>query len=129
MKLTLSKLDYCIFLYHDISCSLTKNCNLRKITILIYNKRKYDLVTELLLELDWLTIKYRILYKIYLLTYKCINPTLFAHPEELKSLVSIDSKSTCFIRLKMHATSLKLVIVHFDYFCMLQNFRINHQLL
>ena len=83
-SLILSKLDYCNSLYYDITCSLTKqlqyaqNCAAR----LIYNKRKYDHVTELLIELHWLPIKYRILYKIYLLTYKCIYPTSFAQPEE-----------------------------------------------
>ena len=97
------ELDYCNSLYYDISCSLTKqlqyaqNCAAR----LIYNKRKYDHVTELLIELHWLPIKYRILYKIYLLMYKCIYPTSFAQPEELKSLLSVDSKSTRFIRLKV----------------------------
>ena len=35
-----------------------------------------------------------------MLTYKCIYPTSFAQPEELKSLLSVDSKSTHFIRLK-----------------------------
>ena len=48
----------------------------------------------LLIDLHWLPARYRILYKIYLLAYKCIKPALFAHPEELKSLVSTDSKST-----------------------------------
>ena len=91
-SLILSKLDYCNSLYYhyDIHCSLTKqlqyaqNCAAR----LIYNKRKYDHVTELLIELHWLPIKHRILYKMYLLTYKCIYPTSFAQPEELKSLLS-----------------------------------------
>ena len=89
--------------YYKISCSLTKklqyaqNCAAK----LIYNTGKFDHVTELLLELHWLPIKYRFLYKIYLLTYKCINPTLFAHPEVSQSLVSVDFKSTRFNRLKL----------------------------
>ena len=32
------------------------------------------------------------------MAYRCINPALFAYPEELKSFVTIDSKSTRFIR-------------------------------
>ena len=97
-------------MYYDISYSLTKqlqyaqNCAAR----LIYNKRKYDHVTELLIELHWLPIKYRILYKIYLLTYKCIYPTSFAQPEELKSLLSVDSKSTRFIRLKVQRNNFRI---------------------
>ena len=42
------------------------------------------------------------------ITYKCINPTLLAHPEELKCLVSIDSKSTCFIRLKVQRNNIRI---------------------
>ena len=71
-------------------------------------KRKYDHVTELLIDLHWLPIKYRILYKIYLLAYKCINPALFAHPEELQSLVSTDSKSTRFVRLKVQRNNYRI---------------------
>ena len=109
-SLIFSKLDCCNFLYYDIICSLTKKlqyahtCAAR----LIYKKRKYDHDTELLLELHWLSIKYRILYKIYLLTYECIYPTLFAHPEKLKFLVSIHSKSTCFIRLKVQRNKFRI---------------------
>ena len=69
-----------------IKLQYAQNCVAR----LIYNKRKYDHVTELQLELHWLPIKYRILC-IYLLTYKYINSTLFPHSEELKFLVSVDS--------------------------------------
>ena len=109
-SLILSKLDYCNSLNYDISCSLTKklqytqNCAAR----VIYNKWKYDHVIELLIELHWLPIRYRILYKIYLLTYKCIIPTLFANPEKVKSLVSVDSKSTRFIRLKVQRNNIRI---------------------
>ena len=109
-SLTLSKLDYCNSLYYDISCSLTKqlqyaqNCAAR----LIYNTRKYDHVTELLLELHWLSIKYRILYEIHLLACKCIYPSSFAQPEELKSFLSVDSKSTSFVRLKVQRNNFRV---------------------
>ena len=81
-----------------------QNCSAR----LIYNKRKYDHVTELLIDLHWLQMKYRIFYKIYLLAYKSINPTLFAHPEELQSLVVTDSKSTRFVRLKVQRNNYRI---------------------
>ena len=109
-SLILSKLDYCNSFYYNISCSLTKklqyaqNCAAR----LIYNKRKFDHVTELLLEFHWLPIKYRIWYKINLLTCKCIYPTLFAQPEELKSLVSVNFKSTRFIHLKVQRNNFSI---------------------
>ena len=38
---------------------------------------------------------------------KASNPTLFAHPEELQSLVSVDFKSTRFVLLKCNATTLE----------------------
>ena len=63
-SLVVSKLDYCNALHYGISSSLTKklqyaqNCSAR----LTHNKRKYDHVTELLIDLHWLPIKYRILY-------------------------------------------------------------------
>ena len=109
-SLVVSKLDYCNALYYGISSSLKKklqyaqNCSAR----LIYNKRKYDHVTKLLIDLHWLRMKYRIFYKIYLLAYKCINPTLFAHPEELQSLVVTDSKSTRFVRLKVQRNNYRI---------------------
>ena len=40
--------------------------------------------------------------------YKCIYPTLFAHPEKLKSLVSVDSKSTRFICLKVQRNKFRI---------------------
>ena len=111
-SLILSKLDYRYrnSLYYDISCSLTKQLQYAQnyAARLIYNERKYDRVTELLIELRWLPIKYRILYEIYLLKYKCIYPTSFAQPEELKSLLSVDSKSTRFIRLKVQRNNFRI---------------------
>ena len=48
------------------------------------------------------------MYKIHLLTYKCIYPTFYAQPEELKSLLSVDSKSTRFIRLKAQRNNFRI---------------------
>ena len=36
-------------------------------------KKKNDTVTQLLKRLQWLPIKYRIMYKINLLTFKCLS--------------------------------------------------------
>ena len=36
------------------------------------------------------------------------NPTLFAHPEELQPLVSVDSKSTRFVRLKLQRSIIRI---------------------
>ena len=40
---------------------------------LILKKKKFDSVTPLLKTLHWLPVKYRLDYKILLLTYKCLN--------------------------------------------------------
>ena len=63
---------------------LQKKCCTSKIAL----RDRFDHVTELLIDHHWLPISYKISYKVYLLAHKCINPALFAHPEELKSLVS-----------------------------------------
>ena len=104
-----SKLDYCNSLYYGINNCLMKklqyaqNCAAR----LIYNKRKYDHVTKLMIELHWLPVKFRIWYKICLLIFKCINHASYAHPEELQSLLTINH-STRFVQLKMQRNNLKI---------------------
>ena len=40
---------------------------------IIAKKRKYDHITETLINLHWLPIKYRIKYKVLLLTFKCLR--------------------------------------------------------
>ena len=40
---------------------------------LVSLSRKYDHITSILHELHWLPVKYRIIYKILLLTYKCLH--------------------------------------------------------
>ena len=40
---------------------------------LVSLSRKYDHITPILHELHWLPVKYRIIYKILLLTYKCLR--------------------------------------------------------
>ena len=40
---------------------------------LVSLSRKYDHITPILRELHWLPVKYRIIYKILLLTYKCLH--------------------------------------------------------
>ena len=54
---------------------------------LIFNKNKYDSVTECFKKLHWLPIKTRIHFKILTLTYKCLNNQT---PEYLSSLLTIN---------------------------------------
>ena len=59
-----------------------QNCAAR----LIFNRKKFDHVTELFYKLHCLPVRYRIQYKSCLLNYKCINSTLYSHSDELRSL-------------------------------------------
>ena len=54
---------------------------------LIFNKNKYDSVTECFKKLHWLPIKTRIHFKILTLTYKCLNNQA---PEYLSNLLTIN---------------------------------------
>ena len=40
---------------------------------LVSLSRKFNHITPILRELHWLPVKYRIIYKILLLTYKCLH--------------------------------------------------------
>lgn len=71
----LSRLDYCNSLLFGISddtlarLQRVQNAAAR----LIYGLRKTDHITETLKELHWLPIRYRIEYKIALITYKILS--------------------------------------------------------
>ena len=92
-SLILSKLDYCNSLYYNIeSDSLSKlqyaqNCAAR----LIYNRRKYDHVTDIFRDLHWLPIKNRILYKILLMIHNSLYHT---SPDDLNKLITFESVRT-----------------------------------
>ena len=50
---------------------------------LVTLSRKYDHVTPILRELHWLPVKYRIMYKILLLVYKCLHDSAPIYLQEL----------------------------------------------
>ena len=71
----LSKLDYCNSLFKNLNkCQIEKLQKLQNFAAkTIMKKSLYDHVTPCLVHLHWLPIKYRIDYKIAVLTFKCIN--------------------------------------------------------
>ena len=70
-----SRIDYCNgLLYGLLDCVITKlqivqNAAARLLT----SSRKYDHITPALQELQWLPVRYRIHFKILLLTFKELN--------------------------------------------------------
>ena len=72
-----SRLDYCNFLYYGLPQKQTKKLQAVQNTSarLISRTLKYDHITPVLKELHWLPIsgQYRSIYKILLITYKCLH--------------------------------------------------------
>ena len=64
-----------------------QNCAAR----LIYNRRKYDHVTDIFRDLHWLPINSRIVYKILLMVHKCLYHT---SPDDLNKLITFESTRT-----------------------------------
>ena len=107
-SLIVSKLDYCNSLYNGINSSLLKKLQYAQNSAarLIFNRKKFDHVTDLFYELHWLPVRYKTQNKICLLTYKCINSTLYSHPDELRSLLLTDCSRAN--RLKILRNILKI---------------------
>lgn len=80
-----SKLDFCNALFYGLPNHLiqklqsVQNSAARLTTF----SHKYDHITPILKELHWLPVKYRIEFKVLLLTFKCINKTAPAYLQDL----------------------------------------------
>ena len=76
-SLVISRMDYCNVLYFGLPegeikrLQRVQNCAARLIT----KVRKYDSIKPTLFKLHWLPMAFRPIYKILLLTYKCLNGT------------------------------------------------------
>ena len=96
--LVLSRLDYCNSMYHGIS--LKDLGRLQKVqnsaVRFIFGRGKRAHTTQLLKKVHFLPVKFRIDFKIALLTYKCLNNLA---PEYLKELVVPRKQSVKSVRL------------------------------
>ena len=105
-----SRLDYCNVLPHGIpSCKIKRLQSVQNCADRIVSKcRKYDHITPVLLNLHWLLVECRILYKVLLITYKALNDlapcyiqSLISHQKNSRSLRSSE-------KLLLHVPSSKL---------------------
>lgn len=70
-----SKLDYCNSLYYGLPKYLLKRlqCIQNSAARLVVQASKFDHVTPVLIKLHWLPVRFRIMFKILLMVYKCLH--------------------------------------------------------
>ena len=86
-SLVSSRIDYCNFLLYGIpDCRIKQIQRVQNIAARVVSlTSKHDHISPVLKKLHWLPVKKRILFKILLLTYKCVHCLA---PEYLCSLVT-----------------------------------------
>ena len=94
--LVTSRLDYCNSLLAGINRGLLKRLQnvQRTAARLITRKRKYDPISDDLIELHWLPVEQRIDFKVLVLTYKAIH---HQSPDYISSMLQLrtDSRHLC----------------------------------
>lgn len=86
----LTRLDYCNSLFYSVNIELVNSIQLVQNTAarLIFGLKKFDHISERLKSLHWLPVRQRIIFKIAVLAFKCINGLC---PDYLKSAcMSVD---------------------------------------
>ena len=98
-----SRVDYCNSLYHGLPAyQLMKLQRIQNAAArLVFQESKYCHITPILCDLHWLPVKYRIDYKILLLTFKAIRGLA---PTYIQELITIKQRSKYSLRSNNNAT-------------------------
>lgn len=92
-----SRVDFCNSLLYGMPSTVIKKIQRvqNAAARLITKSSKFDHITPLLKELHWLPIRYRIQFKVIILTYKCVHEIA---PQYLQDLIKPQSQSKYNLR-------------------------------
>ena len=99
-----SRLDYCNLLLYGANKTVINK--LQKVqnaaARLVSKRRKFESVSDVLVNLHWLRVECRIIFKLLVVIYKCINNMA---PECIKELIDIKDVPRCLLVLKHYQST------------------------